>query len=235
MRHVNYKKRYCHLAVFALIVSLSCSFAEAQLFTIPWHSIDGGGGKSARGVFEIEGTIGQHDAGERMYGGVFELNGGFWGSTQDNTVVLPTTIVVTRGTLSSGGIPQLLESDNTDVAIRRANNDFQAKTQFVVSAVSPYADPGLIEVILEGAVFARRPITQTIELYNFDFAEWEVVDVRQASRLTDATVVAEPGGDLVRFVEPGSLRIEARVSFDSAVQRAVFSSNTDYFAWRITQ
>lgn len=46
-------------------------------FYLSWHTIDGGGGTSAGGAFELSGTIGQPDAGT-MSGGNFTLTGGFW-------------------------------------------------------------------------------------------------------------------------------------------------------------
>ena len=52
--------------------------AWGQSFTIPWHTIDGGGGTSSGGAFTLSGTIGQHDAGGPMTGGGFSLSGGFW-------------------------------------------------------------------------------------------------------------------------------------------------------------
>jgi hypothetical protein len=45
---------------------------------IDWSTIDGGGGHSAGGNFELKGTIGQPDAGMVMAGGDFSLAGGFW-------------------------------------------------------------------------------------------------------------------------------------------------------------
>lgn len=47
-------------------------------FDLDWHSIDGGGGVSAGGDFELAGTIAQHDAGALLSGGAFTLAGGFW-------------------------------------------------------------------------------------------------------------------------------------------------------------
>lgn len=41
-------------------------------------TIDGGGGTSTGGVFELSGTFGQPDAGAEMTGGDFALTGGFW-------------------------------------------------------------------------------------------------------------------------------------------------------------
>ena len=55
---------------------LVCRIATAQTYSIDWYSIDGGGGTSSGGGFELTGTIGQPDAG-KLTGGGFELTGGF--------------------------------------------------------------------------------------------------------------------------------------------------------------
>ena len=62
-----------------LLLSITPTLLLAQ-YEITSHTIDGGGGFSAGGSFELEGTIGQHDAGpnDGMTGGGFALVGGFW-------------------------------------------------------------------------------------------------------------------------------------------------------------
>lgn len=64
-----------------LVIVATASLAVADSFEITSYTIDGGSGYSAGGNFELEGTIGQHDAGPvngGMVGGAFELTGGFW-------------------------------------------------------------------------------------------------------------------------------------------------------------
>ena len=69
------------------IVILTLALIPAALagdFAIDWYTIDGGGGFSSGGDFELSGTIAQHDAGPStgaMTGGDFELVGGFWAVT----------------------------------------------------------------------------------------------------------------------------------------------------------
>jgi hypothetical protein len=46
-------------------------------YDLRWHTIDGGGGRSACGQFVLTGTIGQPDAGS-ISGGQYKLLGGFW-------------------------------------------------------------------------------------------------------------------------------------------------------------
>ncbi len=71
-------KRMASLSTLVLALALTLTpAAPADDFDLTWHTIDGGGGYSAGGDFELEGTIGQHDAGP-MSGGDFELSGGFW-------------------------------------------------------------------------------------------------------------------------------------------------------------
>lgn len=65
------------IAVLAYAASLVT--AAAQNLTIPWHTIDGGGGTSTGSLFRVTGTIGQPDASSVSHtGGVFKVTGGFW-------------------------------------------------------------------------------------------------------------------------------------------------------------
>lgn len=73
----------CRLAV-TFFVSLSFHQLIHAQYSIPWHTIAGGGGTSTGGVYAVSGTIGQPDAGGPMTNGQFSVTGGFW--------ALPTAI-----------------------------------------------------------------------------------------------------------------------------------------------
>ena len=60
------------------LVLLLVQSADAQIYSIDWYKIAGGGGTSTGGVFSVSGTIGQHDAGGPLTGGNYSLTGGFW-------------------------------------------------------------------------------------------------------------------------------------------------------------
>jgi len=65
---------------FILILGLLLPlWASAQSYSINWYKIAGGGGTSTGSVYQVNGTIGQHDAGGPMTGGGYSLTGGFWG------------------------------------------------------------------------------------------------------------------------------------------------------------
>jgi hypothetical protein len=63
------------LATFAAFTLTAAAMAAD--YRITWHTIDGGGGYSAGGEFELEGAMGQPDPGLSAAAGV-ELEGGFW-------------------------------------------------------------------------------------------------------------------------------------------------------------
>src|SRR5213083_183176 len=64
------------LVCLASFVASVC-FLQAQSYSIDWFTIDGGGGTSTGGVYQVSGTVGQPDAGA-MSGGNYSLTGGFW-------------------------------------------------------------------------------------------------------------------------------------------------------------
>ena len=65
--------------LFVLIAVLLPAIAPAQLYSVDWYTIDGGGGSSTGGVYSVSGTIGQPDATQTpLTGGSYSLVGGFW-------------------------------------------------------------------------------------------------------------------------------------------------------------
>lgn len=64
-----------------LVVMLTiggAAYAFANDFNVVWWTVDGGGGTSRGGDYEISGTIGQPDVSELMSGGDYTVVGGFW-------------------------------------------------------------------------------------------------------------------------------------------------------------
>ena len=66
--------RIASLAFTALLATT----ASAGGYSIPWFTIDSGGGRSSGGDYVAIGTIGQHDAVDSLTGGTFTIEGGFW-------------------------------------------------------------------------------------------------------------------------------------------------------------
>ena len=151
--------------------------------------------------------------------------------TVPSTTITPSSFVVTRGNYAAGNVASLANSDNSDLSIRRSTSDIQSRCEFEVAGMSPVALPSLIEISLEGSVFARTQVSQTVELFDFDAGIWEEVYTGVAARFSDTTVSAEATGDLSRYVQAGSLSVKARIRYQSLNARQQFTSNTDQFTW----
>jgi hypothetical protein len=85
IQNENSNHSICSLPGRALLLTafLACSglvASRAGTLSIPWFTVDGGGGTStsADGRFSVSGTIGQPHAGAAMTGGNHSLAGGFW-------------------------------------------------------------------------------------------------------------------------------------------------------------
>jgi hypothetical protein len=50
-------------------------------FSLPWWTVDSGGGTSQGDSYSLSGSIGQADAGS-LAGGAYTLTGGFWSNAQ---------------------------------------------------------------------------------------------------------------------------------------------------------
>lgn len=72
----------CTLAPLLAILIHQPSTADAQSYSIDWHTIDGGGSTSTGGVYSVSGTIGQPDAGGPLTNGQYSVTGGFWALPQ---------------------------------------------------------------------------------------------------------------------------------------------------------
>ena len=164
------------------------------------------------------------------------LEGGFFMTVDLSPVqtVNVDSFNVTRGEYVSGGLPELANSDNSDLVARRANNDIQSRVFVEFKSFSPTETPSRFDLTFEAAVFARSTVVQSIDMFNYDTGDWEEVDSRNAQRLVDLVTVVTPAGDLSRFVEPGTGCIEARVRFQSVSPRQKFSANIDHVIWTIS-
>lgn len=66
-----------HTTTLTLAIGASLALAGPQ-YSIPWSTIDGGGGTSSGGAYTLSGTVGQHDASGPLAGGVYTVTGGYW-------------------------------------------------------------------------------------------------------------------------------------------------------------
>jgi hypothetical protein len=73
------------LVCVLLLITGGAAYASTDP-SIPWWTVDGGGGTSSGTGYSLSGTIGQTDAGA-MAGGNYSLAGGFWGGGVANSFI----------------------------------------------------------------------------------------------------------------------------------------------------
>ena len=91
-------------AIAALALSLTVWAQAGGGLTLPWFSVDGGGGTSVGGGFTLDGTIGQPDAG-RLAGGGFAMEGGFIPG-----LGVPAVFAGTCGDLNGDGVINVFDA-----------------------------------------------------------------------------------------------------------------------------
>ncbi len=68
----------CVFVLGALAAAPSVMAQMGPNLDLSWNTLDGGGGASSGGGFDLHGSIGQPDGAGAMSGGFFDLSGGFW-------------------------------------------------------------------------------------------------------------------------------------------------------------
>ena len=76
--HSKTLRSFARLLGCLLLTSNFCLQALGQSYSVDWYKIAGGGGTSIGGVYQVAGTIGQHDASTAISGGIYSITGGFW-------------------------------------------------------------------------------------------------------------------------------------------------------------
>lgn len=83
------------------VISIICMFLILVIpslalelgYSLPWWTVDGGGGESMGGSYELSATIGQADAGT-LQGGSYTLAGGFWSAAPSEPIVIKHIIML---------------------------------------------------------------------------------------------------------------------------------------------
>lgn len=152
---------------------------------------------------------------------------------QDVTFSSIVRFVIPNGEYAFGDVDDIGESDDRDIAVRRSNTDVSARVTIEVTANSRVGDPDIFQFRLESSVFARTPVLQYIDIFNYRTDDWEEVDRRVASRFVDRIANVEPPGDFISYVNPSSGEVRARVRYISDSPRQRFSANIDQMIFSI--
>ncbi|MCC6404060.1 MAG: hypothetical protein IT207_08625 [Fimbriimonadaceae bacterium] len=152
--------------------------------------------------------------------------------------VSPATVQPWRpGSIVSGGVPQLLRSENSKMEIAKGlqlNANGIATTGVRATSTLPFGAPSKLDLLVEPESNLSAT-TVEVRYWNYANNDWETVG-SQAATGTKAAFTVSPGGDLTRFVEPGTNKVEAAVLFIrdfSTPTVVVWNSKLDHVRWMI--
>ncbi len=152
--------------------------------------------------------------------------------------VAPTTFDIAPGTLVSGGIPELTNSDNSRLhaKLNPTSEDTGFPVQLNIEATSPTATPTSFQFTLECFVEIDG-IEQYVELWDWTNNNWVRVSQVFSSSTSDLTVTGTANGTLSRFVRNGDKRVRARCGWDAVAADVdiVWFVKIDQAIWKIGQ
>ncbi|MCH8977855.1 MAG: exo-alpha-sialidase [Armatimonadetes bacterium] len=127
--------------------------------------------------------------------------------------IMPGSFRLLRGVLVSGGLADLLASDDEHVVARAGLTLFfqEPPLQMIVTGTVATGSPVELGFLLESRLNTPG-VTQSIELFNYDSGTWEEVDARPAETvdsITHVLISVDPG----RFIEATTLQVRARIIY----------------------
>jgi probable HAF family extracellular repeat protein len=147
-------------------------------------------------------------------------------SGDSTETVAPTAISILSGTHVSGGVVQLQNSDDTYLRVRSTGKRVM---QVAITGRASRSQVSQLRFSVEAA--ATGSVTrQDVALFDFAAGTW--VTLRQGTATTtDATVVIT-ATQPARFIEPGTLRVRARVTFvPSGGMKVTTNARIDRATW----
>lgn len=159
---------------------------------------------------------------------------GFTGSNSDSGMAIirqhsialdPDGLSMDVGAVQSGGLPQLLASDDDDVVMKQSIfGSTSAQIRTIITTHAPYFPVNRLSLTIEGHVTATS-INQTIQLWNG--SSWETVDARAAT--TSDSTVSLTLNNAQRFTDGlGLIKVRVGWASSSAFANSAWKSLLDY-------
>ena len=162
------------------------------------------------------------------------LDGKLYAIGQPWLTVLPTSFSLTTGVVVSGGLPEILQSDNLALVMRPGATLTTQQKPLVVEVEStlPGGAVNGLKFTLESRSTSAS-IRQWIELYNFTTSSWVQMDTRMTSVTDVVTTVAIP--NQAQYFEAGTRRVRARISYkaEGPVLAYPWNARIDQAVWGI--
>ena len=158
-----------------------------------------------------------------------------WTISTPGTLVAPNSITMDRGSILSGGVAELLSSDDARLQLRPgvtfSSNEYPVTAR--IAGVSPIITPSSIRLTLESQATSSN-LAQRVEMFVHETGTWEQLNLSNCTVNTDGTIEIDVTTDPNRFVD-ASGNIVARVSYRAtgAVFAFPWTGKIDQLVWRI--
>lgn len=113
-------RRLAVATVTLALLLFATTFARAQSYTLDAFTVDGGGGTSSGGDYEVSGTIGETDASASMSGGEYAVDGGFL--TMFAAVQTPGAPVLTMSLTTTNTVVLSWPTASTSFALEQTSD-----------------------------------------------------------------------------------------------------------------
>ncbi len=169
-----------------------------------------------------------------IYCGFSDANpGGLYAITQLPVFVSPDSFSYVSGSNISGGLPEMLASDDMHV-VSEVGSEAQDQLPFVemfVQATSPRSQLRRLTFKLEASCQLELP--QVIALRNYQNNQFEVLDTRTAT-FFDSTATVVVSTNASRFVHQGTRRMEAYLAWGTlGLDVDVWRNKIDLVQWTL--
>ena len=138
------------------------------------------------------------------------------------------------GTVVSGGLPEILLSDDRFMQVRPGVESTirQDPITMIVEGTSPTDRPTSLAMVIESRASATW-VSQNVRLWDWSANVYREVDSRPL-KTVDGSLVVVAAGDLTRFVQPGTNRMRSRIGFRAAAPAltSTWFVRIDQVGWR---
>jgi hypothetical protein len=161
-------------------------------------------------------------------------------------MVSPSSFQMIEGVTIGGTVGDLAESDDVGLLFqsRFGGANEQQVIQLTVDANTGNSSPSAMSFTIESLTNDNLDIEQTVEMYNFDTDQYEEVGTDEITT-TESVDTIQLNGDLSRFVETGTGKISARISYSKIPPQIIgvdsrrdlarrFEIDVDQMLWTIT-
>jgi glucose/arabinose dehydrogenase len=150
-----------------------------------------------------------------------------------SAAVAPTSWTVFRGVLVSGGLPQVVQSDDQRAVVGPGIVAISSESPVTLrfDATAPSQTPTTLRFFLE-AQASTAGLTQVLELWDYTANAWVQVDSRAASNNVDWRIVVTPSSP-ARFVQASTRAMRAQVRYyqSGPVTSSHWQARVDQAVW----